>query len=139
MTMVCRVIGAGPRPWQRRCGAGAAWICFRRVQTWDLNSLEVAPHQPEVLSSDSEGRAIAIQLPAGERLDEHQVHERAWLLVLSGAIEVDDSAGETTRGGAGLLALFDPNERHEVRASEDSRLLLLLSPWPGEGHPSQGK
>ena len=107
------------------------------METWDLNEIDVQAHQPAVLSSDAEGRAIAIQLPAGERLNEHQVHERAWLLVLSGAIEVDDSGGETKRGGPGLLALFDPNERHEVRASEDSRLLLLLSPWPGEGHPSR--
>jgi quercetin dioxygenase-like cupin family protein len=106
------------------------------VETWDLDKLEVHPHQPEVLSSDNEGRVIAIQLPAGERLQEHQVHERAWLLVISGAIEVDDSGGETTHGGPGMLAVFDPNERHEVRASEDSRLLLVLSPWPGEGHPS---
>jgi quercetin dioxygenase-like cupin family protein len=36
-----------------------------------------------------------------------------------------------------MLAVFDPNERHEVRATDDSRLLLVLSPWPGEGHPSQ--
>jgi quercetin dioxygenase-like cupin family protein len=110
---------------------------FRCVETWDLNEIDVQAHQPAVLSSDEEGRAIAIQLPAGERLNQHQVHERAWLLVLSGAIEVDDSGGATTRGRAGMLALFDPNERHEVRASEDSRLLLLLSPWPGQGHPSR--
>ena len=38
--------------------------------------------------------------------------------------------------GYRLLAAFEPKERHEVRATEDSRLLLLLSPWPGEGHPS---
>jgi hypothetical protein len=31
---------------------------------------------------------------------------------------------------------FDPNERHEVRATKDARLILMLSPWPGEGHPS---
>jgi quercetin dioxygenase-like cupin family protein len=107
------------------------------MKTWDLNDLDVPPQQPAVLSSDQEGRAIAIQLVAGESLQEHQVHERAWLVVLSGTIEVDDSDGATTKGGTGFLALFDPNERHEVRASEDSRLLLLLSPWPGEGHPSQ--
>ena len=40
-------------------------------------------------------------------------------------------------GGAGLLAVFDPNERREVRAADDARLFLLLSPWPGVGHPSQ--
>jgi quercetin dioxygenase-like cupin family protein len=107
------------------------------METWDLTSLEVKPQQPEILSTDDEGRAIAIQLSAGESLLEHQVHERAWLLVLNGAIELADSNGETTRGGAGMLALFEPNERHEVRASEDSRLLLLLSPWPGVGHPRQ--
>jgi quercetin dioxygenase-like cupin family protein len=107
------------------------------MQTWELGNLDVQPHQPEVLSSDEEGRVIAIQLPAGESLQEHQVHERAWLLVVSGAIEVDDSGGDTTRGGPGLLAVFDPNERHEVRATEDARVLLVLSPWPGIGHPSQ--
>lgn len=106
------------------------------METWDLAGLEVQPHQPEVLSSEGEGRVIAIQLPAGESLQEHQVHERAWLLVVSGAIEVDDAGGATTQGGPGLLAVFHPNERHEVRATEDSRLLLVLSPWPGVGHPS---
>jgi quercetin dioxygenase-like cupin family protein len=91
-----------------------------------------------VIESDDEGRAIVIELPAGEQMGEHQVHERAWLLVVSGEIEVSDSAEETVTGGPGLLAAFDPNERHEVRAREDSRLLLLLSPWPGVGHPSEG-
>jgi quercetin dioxygenase-like cupin family protein len=107
------------------------------VQIWDLSNLDVQPHQPEVLSSDQEGRAIAINLPAGESLQEHQVHERAWLVVLGGSIEVDDSEGKCTSGGIGLTAVFDPNERHEVRAVKDSLLLLVLSPWPGEGHPSQ--
>ena len=30
------------------------------MQIWDLSSLDVAAHQPEVLSSEEEGRAIAI-------------------------------------------------------------------------------
>ena len=107
------------------------------MQTWDLASLDVQPHQPVVIDSDDEGRAIAIQLPAGEKLGDHQVHERALVLVLSGSVEIDDSANQTVSGGAGLMALFDPNERHEVRATADSRLLLVLSPWPGVGHPSR--
>jgi quercetin dioxygenase-like cupin family protein len=106
------------------------------MQTWDLSALGVQPHHPEVLASDDEGRAIAINLPAGERLQEHQVHERAWLVVASGAVEIDDAGGETVTGGPGLLAAFDPKERHEVRATEDAVLLLVLSPWPGDGHPS---
>ena len=109
------------------------------MQTWDLTSLEVQPHHPEVLGSEEEGRAILIQLPAGEALDQHQVHERAVLFVVSGRIELEDAGGGTAGGGVGLLAVWDPNERHEVRAIEDSRVLLLLAPWPGEGHPSQRK
>lgn len=106
------------------------------METWDVSSLDVKPHQPAVLRSDDETRVIAIDLPAGEQLQEHQVHERAWLVVVDGELEL--SAGDgTVTGGPGFLAHFEPNERHEVRASKDSRLLLLLSPWPGEGHPSE--
>ena len=107
------------------------------MQTWDLTSLDVQPHQPEVISTEDEGRAIVIQIPAGEKLGDHQVHERATVFVISGQVEFEDASGETVSGGAGLLAVFDPKERHEVRAAEDSRLLLLLSPWPGSGHPSE--
>jgi redox-sensitive bicupin YhaK (pirin superfamily) len=104
------------------------------MQHWDLRSLAVAPHQPEVLQSEGEGRSIVIQLPAGEALGEHQVHERAWLVVVDGDVELVQN-GSTEPAGPGTLAVSDPSERHEVRATSDARLLLLLAPWPGEGHP----
>src|SRR3954447_19324845 len=107
------------------------------MRTWDIASLDVQPHHPQVLDSEDEGRAIVLQLPAGERLQEHQVHERAWLVVLSGSIEIDGANGDSVSGGSGLLGIFDPAERHEVRATQDSRLLLVLSPWPGVGHPNE--
>jgi quercetin dioxygenase-like cupin family protein len=107
------------------------------MRSWDISSLDVEPHHPKVLESENEGRAIVIKIPAGERLQEHQVHERAWLLVVEGTIEIAESDGTAQTGTAGLLAAFDPNERREVRATEDALLLLLLSPWPGEGHPSR--
>src|SRR5436309_1312348 len=105
------------------------------METWDTRRLEVQPHHPQVLRSDDETRAIAIQLPAGEQLQEHQVHERAYLFVADGEIEVRDG-GDTEKAGCGYVAQFEPNERREVRAASDARLLLLLAPWPGEGHPS---
>ncbi len=107
------------------------------METWDIRSLDVAPHNPQVLDSDAEGRVIVINLPAGEQLSEHQVHERAWLFVVEGDVELANAGGDTVSGGAGLLASWDPKERHEVRAKSEARLLLLLAPWPGEGHPSQ--
>jgi quercetin dioxygenase-like cupin family protein len=102
------------------------------MQHWDLSSLNVAAHHPIVLDSHSEGRSIALLLPAGERLQEHRVHERAWLVVIDGEIQID-ADGTTQRGGAGVIAIFDPNEAHEIRAISDTRLLLVLAPWPGEG------
>ncbi|MFN2612909.1 MAG: hypothetical protein ABR536_06020 [Solirubrobacterales bacterium] len=107
------------------------------MQSWNINEVEVESSKPVVLDTESEGRAILIQLSAGEKLGEHQVHERAWLLVAAGKIEISDAAGESASGGAGMLTIFDPNERHEIIAKTDSRLLLVLSPWPGRGHPRE--
>ena len=107
------------------------------MKAWNVAEMELERHHPRGLGSESEGRVIVLSLPAGETMQEHQVHERAWLVVASGKIEIDDADGETVGGGPGLLAAFDPNERRGIRAIEDARLVLLLSPWPGEGHPSR--
>ena len=108
------------------------------MRRWNLHDVEVAPQQPAVLHSESEGRTILIALRAGEALADHQVHERAWLVVVDGEVEIESQGGdEVVSGGAGLLVVWDPKERHEVRARSDARVLLVLAPWPGEGHPSQ--
>jgi quercetin dioxygenase-like cupin family protein len=107
------------------------------VDSWDIRSLDLNPRQPQVLRSDDEARVIAINLPAGEELGDHQVHERAWLLVADGEVEVQQGSGQSESGGPGFLAHFDANERHEVRATSDARLVLILAPWPGAGHPRQ--
>jgi quercetin dioxygenase-like cupin family protein len=106
------------------------------MEHWDLRSLEVEPRHPRILhSARGEARSIAIHLPEGESLQEHQVHERAYLVVIDGEVEVRDYGGDSVGGGAGFAAVFDPHERHEVRATRDARLLLVLAPWPGDGHP----
>ena len=106
------------------------------METWDVRSLQIEAHHPVVLRSDDETRAIGIHLPAGEELQEHQVHERSYLIVVDGEISISQGDGSVS-GGAGLLAHFAPNERRTVRAVSDARLVLVLSPWPGEGHPSR--
>jgi quercetin dioxygenase-like cupin family protein len=106
------------------------------VESWNLNELEIEPHAPRVLDSEAEGRAIVINLPTGEQLQEHQVYERAWLFVTDGEIEISGPDGDPVTGSTGFLAIFDPRERREVTATADARLLLVLAPWPGEGHPS---
>ena len=64
------------------------------METWDIASLDVQPHQPEVLRTDPEARVIAINLPAGEELQEHQVHERAYVVVAAGEVEIEQDGGD---------------------------------------------
>ena len=106
------------------------------MDSWDIRSLDVEPHRPRVLRTDGEARLVAITLPAGEALDDHQVHERAYVVIVEGEAQVGP-IDSPEQAGPGFVAHFDPNERHEVRATKDTRLLLFLAPWPGEGHPSQ--
>jgi len=115
------------------------------MRNWDINSLSVSPHAPEipdrlepsarVLSSSGDARAIVLHLAAGERLQEHEVHERAWVVVVAGEVEIETGDGTLATGGPGLLTELEPRERHEVRARSEARLLLLLTPWPAAGHP----
>ncbi len=105
------------------------------MNSWTIKNLNLKPHAPEILASADDARVIALLIPAGESLDDHQVHERAWVTVLDGEVEITTTTGESISGGSGLLIEFDPNERHAVHARTDVRLLLVLTPWPGPGHP----
>lgn len=107
------------------------------MESWNIAELDVEPHKPQVLRTDKEARVIAINLPSGEQMQDHQTHERGYLMVVSGQIEVSQEGGDASGGGPGYLAQFEPNERREITAKEDSLLVLILGPWPGEGHSSQ--
>lgn len=105
------------------------------MQNWDLNDVEAEQGQPQILASADDARTIVLDLPAGEELQEHEVHERARLVVVRGEIDVTVPGGGSTAARSGHLFEFDPGERRTVTARSDARLLLILSPWPGDGHP----
>lgn len=105
------------------------------MKSWELDKLDLKPRLPEILSSNEDARAVVLDLGAGESLSDHEVHERAWLIVLRGEIEVSTAADERAGGGVGFVVEFAPRERHQVLARTNVRLLLLLTPWPGHGHP----
>jgi quercetin dioxygenase-like cupin family protein len=101
------------------------------VRSWDLTSLD-AP-TPVVVHSEDDARAILIQLDPGGELGDHQVRERAWVTVVEGRAEIR-CGGSAESYGPGSLLMFDPAERHSVRSEEGARLLLVLAPWPANGH-----
>ncbi len=92
---------------------------------------------PRVLFSAPECRVVVIDLQSGDELGDHHVHERAVVEVVSGAVAIE-LAGEVVECSVGTVVTFEPGERHAVRALDDTRLLLVLAPWPkaeryGEG------
>lgn len=106
------------------------------MKSWDLNAVTLSPHTPEILESGDDGRAIVLEIPAGGSLREHQVHERAWVVVVGGEVAIASEHGEPVSGGPGLMVQFEPGERHSVDAiGTAARIMLLLTPWPGDGHP----
>jgi hypothetical protein len=105
------------------------------MKAWDVCALDAAARAPAVLSSSPAARVVVLQLQAGESLRDHEVHECAWLVVVTGVIAVKSPGAPTAEGGPGMLFEFAPQERREVFAVSGTRLLLFLAPWPGDGHP----
>ena len=105
------------------------------MQHWNL--LELDPpdgtRHPYVLHSDDGARAVLIVLSPGQALGEHQVKENAWITVLDGDVEVT-CGGEAHTVSQGTMMRFEPDERHALRSASGARLLILLAPWPGDGH-----
>jgi quercetin dioxygenase-like cupin family protein len=86
-----------------------------------------------VLFTSPECRAVIVELESGEAMGDHRVRERAVIQVVSGRVEIE-SSGERVECDAGTLVTFEPAERHSVRALTESRLLLILAPWPAAEH-----
>jgi len=101
------------------------------VERWDIKALNTSDRTgPRVLFSTPEVRAVIIDLAPGEEMGDHQVSERAVVQVVLGSIEITTEGLETSCRD-GVLVVFEPGERHAIRALEHSRLLLALAPWPG--------
>ena len=59
--------------------------------------------------------------------------ERALVSVVDGAVRVE-SGGETVDGTPGCFFFFDADERRSISTDSGARILMVLAPWPGEGH-----
>lgn len=105
------------------------------MQSWKLPEIDApaGTRDPVVLHSDNEGRAVLIRLDPSQRLGEHQVKERSWIWVVEGTVRIE-AGGDSIDATPGTLLTFAPDERHAVGSQDGARILLLLAPWPGDGH-----
>ena len=105
------------------------------MQSWNLRQIETpgGSRSPVVLRSDAGARAVLIVLEPGQALGDHQVKEGALVTVVDGSVRVD-AGGETVDAEAGCFFSFEADERRSISSQGGARLLLVLSPWPGEGH-----
>jgi quercetin dioxygenase-like cupin family protein len=105
------------------------------MQSWNLLELETpgGTRSPIVMHSTDEARAVLIGIAPGQELGDHQVHERAYVVVVDGQVQID-AGGDSLEAGPGTLVRFEEKERRRVSSADGARLLLLLAPWPGAGH-----
>ena len=105
------------------------------MQRWNLLEIDApdGTRDPVVLHSDNGARAVLIRLDVGQELGDHEVKENAWIAVVEGEVRVG-AESDAVVAGPGTLFRFDPEERHSVASERGARILLLLAPWPGEGH-----
>ena len=100
----------------------------RRVQSWDVTQIEApeGTRSPAVLETLDGARAIVIRLAPGQELGDHQVRERI------------EAGPDVVDAGPGTLLTFEPGERHSIGSEDGAQVILILSPWPGEGHYPEG-
>ena len=105
------------------------------MESWNLLQIETpgGSRSPVVLTSEHGARAVLISLDPGQALGDHEVRERALVSVVDGSVRVDGANG-AVEAGPGTLFGFAPGERHALSSDGGARILLYLSPWPGEGH-----
>jgi quercetin dioxygenase-like cupin family protein len=111
------------------------------VQSWNLLEIETpgGSRSPVILhSADGEAREVLIRLEPGQELGDHEVTEAALLVVVDGNAKIE-AGNETVIAGVGTVVRFDPAERRTVSSDTGARLLLVLAPWPGEGHYRGGR
>jgi quercetin dioxygenase-like cupin family protein len=105
------------------------------MQHWDLLAVDASrgTRDPFVVHQDDSARAVLVVLAPGQELGQHQVKENAWISVVEGTVQVEASDEQVELRQGGLMR-FAPGERHSVSSTDGARILMLLSPGPGEGH-----
>ncbi len=75
-------------------------------------------------------------IPAND--NDHQVHERAWVIVLDGEVEIKTSAGNSVTGRSGLLGPCRENGQGRAAYEPSMMVSLLLYAHARRNRSSRG-
>jgi hypothetical protein len=90
----------------------------------------VGRSKPRVLFSEPECRAVVVDLLATEEMDDHAVHERAVIEVVSGRIAIT-CTNETVNCQSGTLMNLEPGELRSCSVTKRrTRLTLAVGSLP---------
>ena len=106
------------------------------MRSWRLPEIETpdGSRSPVVLHPPTRARAVLIGLNPGQELGDHQVKEHAFIVVVDGTRADRGRRRDSSRRTRAPFVAFEPDERHVVASDSGAKILLLLAPWPGEGH-----
>src|SRR5260221_4620000 len=98
------------------------------MQSWDLKTVEAEPYQPQILASAEDARTIVLHLPAGEELQEHEVHERARIVVVDGEVEATAAGACSPSPAASSSSSAPPAGATPTYPWSTAHLLVLCRP-----------
>ena len=94
------------------------------MRSWNLHEIETpgGSRSPVVLESDEAARTVLIGLDPGQELGDHEVKERAFLLVVGGSVRVE-AGGKELRAEQGTLISFEAVEAGPMAAGIVAKVL----------------
>lgn len=109
---------------------------MKRFITGDLIQSGQQTFQSKVLTNEAGFRVLLLSLKAGHTIPEHASKERVTIVALKGLVRFTEGDVQTELYGGDVL-LLETGSLHQVRALEDSALLVLATSAQVSSHPDE--
>ena len=98
---------------------------MKTIQLFDTLQFHEKNPYPQPLSMDEHGRVLSFALRPGQCIREHNSPDSPlYLIVLDGNGIFSGNDGRETECAPGSLLIFDPGERHILRARDRDLILI---------------
>ncbi len=97
-------------------------------------AITAVPARPAsaIVHDSPDSRLVVFRIEPGQEVSAHRSTSTVVLNVLEGSGILSGADGEQRSCSAGDIVLYEPNEEHSMRASEETLLILAtITPRPG--------